>query len=202
MGEWLERHRGIVLAGMTLVVVAGLLLLWANRPRVVPIVIFTPVPTATATITPVPTPAPVRVYVTGAVQNPDVYVLPPGSIVKDALLAAGGATAEADLNRVNLAVQVQDQQQVYVPRKGETASPVPLSATPLPAASPAGGKVNINTASVDELDALPGVGPAIAQRIVDYRTENGPFHSIEDLMQVKGIGSATFAELKDRITVQ
>ena len=202
MGEWLERHRGIVLAGLTLVVVAGLLLLWSHRPRAVPIRISTPVPTATATITPVPTPAPVRVYVTGAVQHPDVYVLPPGSIVKDALLAAGGATAEADLNRVNLAVQVQDQQQVYVPRHGETASPIPLSATPLPAASPAGGKVNINTASVGELDALPGVGPAIAQRIVDYRIANGPFHSTEDLMQVKGIGSVTFAELKDRVTVQ
>jgi len=202
MGEWLERHRGIVLTGLTLAVVAGLLLLWSHRPRAVPIKISTPVPTATATITPIPTPAQVRVYVTGAVLHPDVYVLPAGSIVKDAIQAAGGATSEADLDSVNLAVQVQDQQQVYVPRLGEAASPVLRSATPVPIASPAGGKVNINTASVEELDALPGIGPTIAQRIVDYRTENGPFRSIEDLMQVKGIGAATFADLKDRVTIQ
>jgi competence protein ComEA len=202
MSEWLERHRGIVLTGLTLAVAAGLLLLWSHRPRAVPIIISTPVPTATATITPIPTPAPVRVYVTGAVVRPDVYVLPAGSIIKDAVLAAGGATSEADLDRVNLAVQVQDQQQVYVPRVGEAGSPAVRSATPVPIASPVGGKVNINTASVEELDALPGVGPTIAQRIVDYRSENGPFRSIEDLMQVKGIGAATFADLKDRVTIQ
>ena len=202
MGAWLERHRGIVLTGLTLAVVAGLLLLWSHRPRAVPITISTPVPTATATITPVPTPALVRVYVTGAVLHPDVYVLPAGSIVKDAIETAGGATSEADLDSVNLAVEVQDQQQVHVPRLGEAASPVLRSATPVLIATPAGGKVNINTASVEELDVLPGVGPTIAQRIVDYRTENGPFRSIEDLMQVKGIGSATFADLKDQVTVQ
>ena len=202
MGPWLDRHRRIVLAGMALVVVAGLLLVWVNRPRAVPIKISTPVPTPTAAITPVPTPALVRVYVTGAVKNPDVYVLPPGSIVKDALLAAGGATTEADLNRVNLAVQVHDEQQIHVPRQGEAATSIPASNTPLPAVSPVGGKVNLNTASVDELDTLPGVGPAIAQRIVDYRTEHGPFVQIEDLMQVKGIGPTTFAEFRDRITVE
>jgi competence protein ComEA len=144
-----------------------------------------------------PTPAAINVYVSGAVNQPDVYALPLNAIVKDAILAAGGATADADLDRINLATRLADQMQVYVPRKGEAA--VPISNGAVPGAATA--KININTASVAELDKLPGIGPSIAQAIIDYRTTNGPFQQIEDINNVKGIGDALFAKIKDQITV-
>jgi competence protein ComEA len=137
-----------------------------------------------------------RVYVSGAVQQPDVYPLPLDSIVKDAIMAAGGATGDADLDRINLALPVADGQHVYVPRLGEENSPVqPLSRQPA-----SGGKVNINTADSAALDSLPGIGPALAQRIIDYRQEHGPFARLEDLMEVSGIGPGTFEKLRDLIT--
>jgi competence protein ComEA len=199
MGGWLERNRAYVLAALCTAVAAGLLLIWFNRPRPRPIVISTPAPTPTPMPLPTPTPAPLRVYVTGAVRQPDVYVLPPGSIVKDAVEAAGGPASDADLDRLNMALQLADQQHVHVPRQGE-------STTTLSPTSPANlgdpsALVNINTASLEELDTLPGIGPAIAQRIVEYRTANGPFETIEELMLVQGIGPATFAKLQERIVV-
>jgi competence protein ComEA len=146
-----------------------------------------------------PTPAAINVYVSGAVYKPDVYALPLNSIVKDAIVAAGGATDEADLDRINLATKLADQMQVYVPRKGEAApAPVPPDGS---APAPAGEKININTASVEELDKLPGIGPSIAGAIIDYRTANGPFKQIEDINEVKGIGDALFAKIKEQITI-
>jgi competence protein ComEA len=144
-----------------------------------------------------PTPATINVYVSGAVENPDVYPLPLNAIVKDAIAAAGGATDEADLDRINLALHLADQQQVYVPRKGEAAPPPPDGAAPAAAAE----MININTASVEELDKLPGIGPSIAKAIIDYRTTKGPFKQIEDINEVKGIGDALYAKIKDQITV-
>lgn len=198
-----ERLKIYVPFALALIAVMGLLYVVINRPKPMPIIIATPVPTATPTLAPTPTPAPLRVYVTGAVLNPDVYVLPPGSIVKDALAAAGGAMAEADLDRINLALTVYDQQQIYVPRRGEASLPVALPQEPL-----AGGvqptnsdAININEATLEQLDALPGIGPAIAERIIQYRTENGQFGIVEDLMNVKGIGPATFEKLRDKIRV-
>jgi competence protein ComEA len=144
------------------------------------------------------------VYVTGAVAHPDVYLLSAGSIVRDALVAAGGATADADLNRINLAQQVYDQQQIYVPRFGEENPPLPSPPASLTNTSgnvQATGKVNINTATAEELDTLPGIGPAIAQRIIEYRLTNGPFQSIEEIKNVSGIGDKLFEKLKDLITV-
>ena len=144
-----------------------------------------------------PTPAVINVYVSGAVNKPDVYALPLGSLVKDAVAMAGGATAEADLDHVNLALKLSDQMQVYVPRKGEAlATPNSRSASAAITAP-----ININTADLDELDKLPGIGPSIAQAIIDYRTQNGPFKTIEDINAVKGIGDALFAKIKDSITV-
>jgi len=143
-----------------------------------------------------------RVYVSGAVYRADVYLLPSGSIVRDALAAAGGATEEADLDRVNLAIELRDQQQVHVPRRGEAA---PAGVSPGgadPGGAPAGGPININTATVEQLDTLPGVGPAIAGRIIDYREAYGPFATIEEITNVKGIGPATFEEIKDLIVVK
>jgi competence protein ComEA len=126
-----------------------------------------------------------------------VYALPLNAIVKDAIAAAGGPTDEADLDRINLATRLSDQMQVYVTRKGEAAPPPPGGSPP----DGVTGKININTASVEKLDKLPGIGPAIASAIVDYRTQNGPFKTIEDINAVKGIGDALFEKIKDQITV-
>ena len=178
--------------------VTGVLLVAARRPAGHPVEVRAP-----------PTPAPLRVHVTGAVTVPGVYAVPRGSIWQDALKAAGGPTALAALGGINLAQPVVDGDQIVVPETPPTAAPAPPTATPEPGAAPgasapsagAGGKININTAGASELDRLPGVGPAIAQRIIDYRTANGPFKTIEDIMRVKGTGPATFAKLKDLISV-
>ena len=219
MEGWLERHRGYVIGALLAVILPGVTLLWLKRPQPAPLIISTPVPSPTFTLvltsTPAPTatPLPVRIYVTGAVLKSDVYVLPAGSIVKDALLAAGGATADADLERINLAVQLYDQQQIYVPSRGQETLPAPVVSDeppPMPAKVERAGNgsadvlsatVNINTASADTLETLPGIGPAFAQRIIDYRIENGAFGSVEQLAQVKGIGPATLAKLEHLITV-
>ena len=144
-----------------------------------------------------PTPATINVYVTGAVNKPDVYALPLDANVKDAIAAAGGATADADLERINLATRLADQMEVNVPHKGEAVPPPPNGSTPDASTE----IININTASADELDKLPGIGPAIAKAIIDYRTKNGPFKKIEDINDVKGIGDALFEKIKDQIMV-
>jgi len=202
MDGWLERYRGYILILLFGLVVLGVVFFFLRRPQPEPIKILPPEPTATSL--PTPTSRPLCVYVSGAVARPDVYELPHGSIVKDAIEAAGGPTGEADLNRINLARRVQDEEQIYVPQKGEESLPVsPPSGPSLSSpSSQKGDKVNINTATAEELDTLPGVGPSIAQRIIDHRTTHGPFQSIEDIKKVKGIGDATFEELKDKITVR
>ncbi|MBN1978951.1 MAG: helix-hairpin-helix domain-containing protein [Anaerolineae bacterium] len=159
-----------------------------------PIFVSTPLPTPTPF--PSPTPAPIRVHVSGAVRQPDVYELPPGSIVKDAIETAGGPASDADLDGVNLAVELRDQQQVYVPRQGEVA---PMA--PAVGGGASAGPVNINTATAAELEALSGVGPKTAGAIVEYREVNGPFKSIEDIMNVPGIGEGTFEKIKGEITI-
>jgi len=202
MADWLERYRGYIVIVLLSLIVLGGMFFFLRRPKPEPIFILTPEPTATPL--PTPTPRPLHVYVSGAVAHPDVYELPYDSIVKDAIEAAGGPTGEADLNRINLARRVHDEEQIYVPQKGEESPPVsPPSGPSLPSpSSQGGGKVNINTATAEELSTLPGIGPTKAQSIIDYRTTNGPFQSIEDIKKVKGIGDATFEKLKDKITVQ
>ncbi len=202
MADWLERYRGYILIVLLNLIVLGGMFFFLRRPEPEPISILPPEPTAT--LLPTPTPRPLCVYVSGAVAHPDVYELPYDSIVKDAIEAAGGPTGEADLNRINLARRVHDEEQIYMPRKGEESPPVsPPSGPSLPSLSSQGGdKVNINTATAEELGTLPGIGPTKAQSIIDYRTTNGPFQSIEDIKDVRGIGDATFEKLKDKITVQ
>lgn len=136
----------------------------------------------------------VIVYVTGAVAAPDVYRLPAEARVKDLVLAAGGLTAEADMQRVNLAARVSDGEHIDVPRLGDAP---PAAAD---AAAVAGGLIDINSASAAELDALPGIGPAIAERIVAYRDESGPFESVEALQDVKGVGAALFEQIAPLVT--
>ena len=161
-----------------------------------------------AAAVPAASPAPdVLVYVCGAVRSPGVVRLPTGARVTDALELAGGPTAKAELAAVNLAAPVTDGQQILVPEKGASAvAPAagPSSSSGLGAASGAassGALININTASLEELDALDGVGPSTAQKIIDYRTENGGFKTVDEIKEVPGIGDAKFAAMKDSITV-
>jgi competence protein ComEA len=192
MPAMIRRQNVWMLVGYVLLAalaVMAVLLIVTRRPAGLPIQLEAP-----------PTPMPVRVHVTGAVASPGVYRLTPGSIVQDAISAAGGATAVADLSRLNLAHRLLDGEQIIVPAMAPTAGP----GTPLVAATQGGapaGLINVNTASAAELEALPEVGPALAQRIVDYRTEHGPFAAVEDVMEVPGIGPSTFAAIKDLISV-
>lgn len=163
---------------------------------------------ATTTTEPLPTStaAPLRVYVSGEVVAPAVYTLPPGSIVDDAVRAAGGFTAAADPIAINLALALSDGMQITVPAKTQALpTPPPISAPP-PARSGSvevdlGGLVNINTATEAELEALPGIGPSTAAQIIAYREANGPFAAIEAIMDVPGIGEGKFEAMKALITV-
>ncbi len=149
---------------------------------------------------PAPTKTPIVVNVVGAVPRPGLYEFAEGSRVQDAINAAGGLLADADVASLNLAARLEDGQQLVIPFSGEgnTANSFSL-AQPTQSGSSV-ELININTATLDELDDLPGIGPTTAQKIVDYRTEHGPFQSIEDIMNVSGIGPATFDRLKDLIT--
>ncbi len=135
------------------------------------------------------------VHVSGAVVRPGVVTLPSSARVLDAVEAAGGATSEADLHQLNLAAPLVDGVQIRVPVVGEELTPV------APAAS-TDGSVDINRASAGELEALNGVGPAIASAIVTYREENGPFPSVEALLSVPGIGQAKLAAIGDQAVVR
>jgi len=139
------------------------------------------------------------VHVTGAVKKPGVYYLALGSRVNDALRLAE-PVAEADLNALNLARKLADGEKIYVPKKGETPEQAGSGAV-LTEQGTAGQKININTATAAELDTLPGIGPAIAQRIIDYRTEHGPFRTIADLQKVSGIGERRYEQIKDLVTI-
>ena len=150
--------------------------------------------------------AEVVVYVCGAVRSPGVIHLPQGGRVADALELAGGATGKAELAAVNLAARVTDGQQIVVPERAAAGGggSVTVAATGTGGSATGGtatALVNINTASLSELDTLQGVGPSTAQKIIDYRTANGGFRTIDDLKNVSGIGDARFAALKDAITV-
>lgn len=175
-----------------------------------------PTPTVALPI-PSPTSATISVYVSGAVTSPGVFTLPEGARVADALRAAGGAAEDADMDRINLAARVADEEQVAVPRKGEPTvvaqapksgqSVIKPTRTPRVTPSPAlaallpGQKLNLNTATAPELEALPGIGPTLAQRILDYRRVYGPFREVEDLKQVSGIGDAILNRLLPYLTV-
>jgi competence protein ComEA len=190
-----------VMAGFAL---AGLLVFVSRAPAGQPIV-----------LQPAPTKTPIVVHVIGAVPRPGVYEFAEGARVRDAVDAAGGLLASANPDAINLAALLTDGQQLNIPYQAGSEPPPDETTLELPGAAStseteSGGEsgdgssgelININTASLEELDSLPGIGPTLAQRIIDYREEHGPFATIEEIMEVSGIGPATFENIKDLITV-
>lgn len=159
-------------------------------------------------LSPPPTPLPLVVHVSGAVTQPGVYIMPIGSRVKDAIDSAGGLLPDADIQSLNLAAPLQDGELVWIPSiiKANPTAYEPdktpsddrsLIVTPTPT-----GLININTATLEQLDTLPGIGPVKAQSIIDYRNEHGPFNSVEAIQDVVGIGPVTYEGIKGLITVQ
>jgi competence protein ComEA len=180
---------------------AGLILLVARQPSGQPVNLLPP-----------PSPAPLIVHVDGAVAQPGVYTLPAGSRVQDAIQAAGGFLVDADEGSLNLAALLEDGSQIVALSRQPTPLPQPeptaitrgegivlptLARNP----TPKDQKININTATQEELESLPMIGPVLAKQIIDYRTANGPFKKIEDIVDVPGIGPKTFEVIQDLITV-
>ena len=193
----LSLSRRQLLAGaavaLVLLVFAGRLLL---RPGASASVEVTPV-APTSTIGAAPAAAkPVVVDVVGAVRTPGLYRLTEGARVADALARAGGATPKAQLELVNLAAPIADGQQVVVPRRGAAAPAAGAAGTATGAST---GPVHLNTATLEQLDALPGVGPVTAQKILDYRQEHGSFGSVDELDAIPGIGPARLEQLRDLV---
>jgi len=166
-----------IVFGILVGLLATGIILLASRPRGEPV-----------TILPSSTPGQLTIYVSGAVASPGVFTLADGSRVQDAIQAAGGLVPGAEAERINLAALLKDGQQIDVPGI--------VSSSHVNA-----GRVNINIASVSEFETLPGIGPTMAQAIVDYRIQNGPFLGIQDILNVPGIGQATYERIKDYLTV-
>jgi competence protein ComEA len=156
---------------------------------------------------PSPTKVSIEVQVLGGVVRPGVYSFPEGSRVQDAITAAGGLLADIDPNSINLVAKLQDGQQLVIPGgTGVTGSATPggpFTVIPTPGGPASSATlININKATLSDLESLPGIGPTTAQKIIDYRTQHGPFSSISDIMNVAGIGPATFDRLQGLISVQ
>jgi competence protein ComEA len=181
----LSRGRAIVSVALLLValLLGGRLLLHAGTPRAAPppVRLTTAVPAA---------PALLVVDVVGAVRRPGLLRLGKGARIADAVARAGGATARADLAQVNLAAPLADGEQVVVPARGGAGSGAVAAGTP------STGPVHLSTATAEQLDALPGVGPVTAQKIVDYRTQHGTFSSVDELDAIPGIGPAKLDQLR------
>jgi competence protein ComEA len=146
----------------------------------------------------------IYVHVAGAVRRPGLMRLPPGSRVAVALERAGGPSRRADLTAVNLAARLQDGQQIVVPAKGAAAGagaagPAGAAGGPLGAAGPPGSKVHLSTATIEQLDGIDGIGPTLAQRIIEYRDVQGGLRSLAELAQVDGIGEKRLATLREAL---
>jgi len=174
--------------------------LWYVRSLPRPVEVSTTPSAGTAPAPASASPSPeviVLVDVAGWVRHPGVYEFTEGARVIDAIDAAGGARPGSLLQALNLAAPLADGTQILVPREGQQGVAPP----PVSGGAVAGGLINVNTATATELEELPGVGEVIAQAIVDYRTENGPFTSVDQLLDVSGIGDATLENIRDLVTV-
>jgi len=158
-------------------------------------------PAAAPTETAAAAPTAVVVDVVGAVRRPGLYRLRQGARIADAVSRAGGATPKADLALINLAAPLADGEQVVVPRRGTAALGAPAGAAGAGSAggAPSGGPVHVSTATLEQLDSLPGIGPVTAQKILDYRQKHGAFTSVDELDAVPGIGPARLDQLKDLV---
>ncbi len=146
-------------------------------------------------------PSDVRVYMTGAVNQPGVHRVEEGARLADAVEAAGGAAPDADLVAVNLAMRVADEDHWHIPRIGEAVPP--STTVPGSAVSPGGSdKLDVNSASAEELETLPQIGEVRARDIIAHRDANGPFDTIENLIEVSGIGPRTLDTIRDLIEVR
>ena len=173
-----------LLAGALLAVIVvaiGLLALREVVARPPPLEIILPTPTSS--------PSQLQVHIAGAVTSPGVYLLAPDTRLHEAIEAAGGATDEADLDAVNLALKVVDGQRYQIPRGGEEAAEV------------TDGLLDVNVASAAQLESLPGIGPVLAEAIVVHRRQNGPYQRLEDLLAVPGIGTVTLDRPRPLVTV-
>jgi competence protein ComEA len=198
------------LAGLVVVVVATLFGagLWYMRSLPRPVDIAAPadalspvvsqIPDATGSLS--PSPAPIIVDVAGWVRRPGVYEFSSGDRVIDAVNRAGGARNGADLTSLNLAAPLTDGTQIVIPKPGATV-PGGTGSSDTGTASGATALINVNTASETELEDLPGVGPVTAAAIIDYRTQNGPFAAVDDLIDVSGIGPSTLEQIRPFATV-
>jgi competence protein ComEA len=197
---WSSREKKLAVA-FSLVVVIGLFGFFWNREdkrdAAVPLPPYSPALNAKQEKATPSTPATLVVDVKGAVLKPGIHTLPADARVYDAIEQAGGPQKEADLNQVNLAQRLTDGMVVYIPQKGESAKQTPFHGMP----SATDGKVHVNTASAEELETLHGIGKAKAEAILKYRAEHGPFHSIEDLQEVPGIGESTINRFREQVIV-
>jgi competence protein ComEA len=191
----------LAVAGVVALLVAGWLLL--RTPTGPPTEELLPMATdatvgvgASGSSTTTTAPTAVVAHAAGAVQQPGVYELPAGARVTDVIDAAGGPLPDADLDQLNLAAPVADGERIYVPRVGEVVAAVVGADDAAPA-----GPLDLNAATLDQLDELPGVGPATAQAIIDERDRRGGFGSVDDLLDVRGIGPAKLEQLRDLVTV-
>lgn len=179
------------------VVGAGVLVLRDSRsPGGVEIILPSPTPALTES----QPAAQIMVYVSGEVMRPGVYRLDSEHRIADALKAAGGPTSDADLDRINLALRLNDEEQVHVP---STSSDGPAPVSPaMPSPSTTSAKLNVNVATVEELVTLPGIGSAKASAIIEYRNTHGPFERVEDLVEVSGIGDGILGSIRHLIEVR
>jgi competence protein ComEA len=188
------------IAGLIVVLVAvlGGAGLWYARSLPKPVTIAESGPgAAQPAVSPTSSPVLLIVDVAGAVRTPGVYEFAEGERVVDAIERAGGPRPKADLSLLNLAAPLVDGTQILVPKIGPAVTGVPGETVP----GSSSGLINVNTASATELETLSGIGEVLAATIVEYRTQNGPFASVDDLLDVSGIGPATLEEIRDQVTV-
>jgi competence protein ComEA len=213
---WRDRVEGLadatgttparILGGAAVLAVAVAVALWLLRPPARPVeeslpFASTTVAGAAADTTPTTPATDLVVHVAGAVAAPGVHTLPGGARVADAIEAAGGLASGADSARINLAAPLLDGARVYVPAVGEDPPPVAVGGALDGAATAAPGLVDLNTADATALEALPGIGPATAAAILEHRSKVGSFSSVDQLLDVPGIGEAKLEALRDLVAV-